>query len=401
MSSYHGISEMIDEAIEAGSLGGASICVIKDGEVKLLEGYGTDRADSIYKIYSMTKLFTSVVTFTLVEEGKIGLEDPVSKHLPEFKDHLVYNAEGEVEVEQTPLTIQHLLNMTSSIPYPFDGTPAQRRMALLEGDEIARSKAGIPFTTLSAAKAMAQVPADFEPGKGWEYGAGADLLGGVLEAVTGKPLDELYAERIFKPLCMDDTGFCIPEAKLDRAAVQWRRDPLFTMVERVDTPAREKKGDDIITFMGLGDKIDVVPPRFVAGGGGGYSTAHDYARFCQMLLNGGELDGVRILKSETVEFMRTPQLDDEQLAAKARDGVGMGVPGYSYSNLVRILVDPSQAMALGVDGHVGEFGWDGAGGNFCLVDPTANVAAVFMMQNFEGAEPVLRRRLYKAIVSED
>lgn len=399
--SYHDISQIINEHIEAQTIGGASICVVKDGEVKICEGYGADKVDSIYKIYSMTKLFTSVVTFTLVEDGTIALDDPVAKYIPEFENHLVYNAEGCVEVEKTPLTIQHLLNMTSGIPYPFPGSDAQKRMMALEADEIARAKAGIPFTTLSACAAMAQVPGDFEPGRGWEYGAGADLLGGVLEAATGKSLDALYEERLFGPLGMVDTGFCVPIEKADRVATEWHRDPLFTTVEQVETPLREKKSDDVLTFMAPFNTIDVVPPSFLAGGGGGYSTAADYARFLQMLLNGGELDGVRILKPETVEFMHTPQLNEEQLAAKARDGVGMGVPGYSYSNLLRILVNPSEAKALGVNGHVGEYGWDGAGGNFCLVDPAINLVAVFHMQNFEGAEPVLRRRLYKAIVAED
>lgn len=400
MNSWHNLSEIINGAIEAESLGGASLCVIKDGEVKILEGYGTDAADSIYKCYSMTKLFTSVCCFTLVEDGTIALDDPVAKYIPEFKNHIVYNAEGGVEVEKTPLTIQHLLNMTSGIPYPFPGSDAQKRMMQLEADEFARAAAGIPFDTLSACRAMAQVPGDFEPGRGWEYSAGADLLGGVMQAATGKTLDVLYEERVFGPLGMHDSGWCVPQEKADRMAAAWHRNG-FGRVERAEQPLRTSKGDDVISFQALSNMVDVEPACFLGGGGGCYSTASDYCRLMQMLLNGGELDGVRVLKPETVEFMRTPQLTDEQLAAKEADGVGMGVPGYSYSNLLRILTEPEKAQALGVNGHVGEFGWDGAGGNFCLADPEANLVAVFMMQTFEGPEPILRRHLYKAIVAED
>ncbi|MCH3942310.1 MAG: serine hydrolase [Atopobiaceae bacterium] len=399
MQDYHGIGRLIQEAVDGGSLGGASICVIRDGEVKILGGYGCDGADSIYKIYSMTKLFTSTVTFQLVEEGVIALGDPVAKYLPEFASHLVYAPDGTVEVERTPLTIQHLLNMTSGIPYPFDGTPSQRRMAELEADEIARAKAGIPFTTRSACAAMASVPGDFEPGRGWEYGAGADLLGGVLEVATGKTLEALFRERVFEPLGMADTGFYVAPEKLGRVAGQFHRDPAYQYVSRVETPARDGAGQDILTFMAPSDKVDVETPAFLSGGGGCYSTAEDYSKLLQMLLNKGSLDGVRLLRPETVEFMATPQLTEEQLAAKAADGVGMCVPGYSYSNLLRILIDPSQARVLGVGGNVGEFGWDGAGGNFCLVDPSEGVTAVFMMQAYECGEPILRRSLYRAIVA--
>lgn len=399
-SNWHDLSRIISDSIASGDLGGASICVIKDGETKILEGYGTDAADSIYKCYSMTKLFTSVCCFTLVEDGTLSLDDPVAKYLPEFENHLVYNAEGQVEVEKTPLTIQHLLNMTSGIPYPFPGTAAQQRMVQLEADEFARAKAGIPFDTLSACRAMASVPGDFEPGKGWEYSAGADLLGGVMQAATGKTLDVLYEERVFGPLGMKDSGWCVPMEKTERMAAAWHRNG-FGRVERAEQLLRTKKGDDVISFQALSNMVDVEPACFLGGGGGCYSTAEDYCRLLQMLLNEGELDDVRVLKPETVKFMHTPQLSAEQYAAKERDGVGAGVPGYSYSNLLRILVEPEKAQVLGVDGHVGEYGWDGAGGNFCLVDPEANLVACFMMQNFEGPEPILRRRLYRAIVAED
>ena len=401
MRDYHGIGRLIQEAVDGRSLGGASVCVIKDGEVKLLEGFGSDKADSIYKIYSMTKLFTSTVTFQLVEEGVVQLDDPVAKYFPEFEKHLVYTPAGSVEVERTPLTVQHLLNMTSGIPYPFDGTASQKRMAQLEADEIAHAKAGILYTTRSACAAMASVPGDFEPGKGWEYGAGADLLGGVLEVATGKTLDVLYRERIFAPLGMNDTDFCVPVEKVGRAAGQYHRDPIYQYVSQVETPIRDARNEDVITFMAPCAKIDTVPPAFLAGGGGGYSTAEDYSKLLQMLVGRGTLGDVRLLKPETVDFMSTPQLNDQQLAAKAADGVGMCVPGYSYSNLLRILVDPAQARVLGVGGNMGEFGWDGAGGNFCLVDPSQNLTAVFMMQAFECGEPILRRKLYQAIVEKD
>ena len=173
----------------------------------------------------------------------------------------------------------------------------------------------------------------------------------------------------------------------------------------MERPVRTTRASNYFCFP-FDPAIDTVPPAFLAGGGGVQSTAADYAKLLQMLLDEGTYtreDGTRvqILRPETVRFMRTNQLTDEVRATMAENGVGANVPGYGYSNLFRILVAPNEARVLGVGGHAGEYGWDGASGNFCLIDPEANLVAVFQMHCYQGGEPIFRRKLYRAIVAED
>jgi len=194
-------------------MGGASITIIENGKAVLCEGYGADEADDIFRLFSMTKISTAVAAFQLIEKGVLSLDDPVSKWILEWKNHLVFDANGNVSVCEVPITIQHCLNMTSGVPYPGDDTPGGIRMAQLEADVFARTAAGQRLTTLDMCRLMALVPGNFVPGTRWEYGASADLLGGILEVATGKTLDVLYEEQIYGPLGMTDTAFCIPQDK--------------------------------------------------------------------------------------------------------------------------------------------------------------------------------------------
>ncbi|WP_261692615.1 serine hydrolase [Weissella confusa] len=177
------------------------------------------------------------------------------------------------------------------------------------------------------------------------------------------------------------------------------RDTKFELVVRHNRPLTKNPEAGYLTLP-LHNNIDVVAPLYVAGGGSAYSTAEDYAVFGEMLRNNGHLDDVIILSEATVADMVTPSLTEKQMAFKNKDEVGMTVPGYNYSNLMRILTNPEQAKVLGVNGSIGEFGWDGAGGNFIVIDPSRELVAVFMMQDNAGPEPILRRALYKALMSE-
>lgn len=396
MIDSHDIAQLIQAEIDAQSLGGAVIRIVQDGALRMNRAFGADARDSIYRVFSMTKVVTAVATLALARRGALDLTAPVAHYIEEFAERRVLSPEGRLEPESRPVAIQDLLNMTSGIPYPGDQNPPQQRMAAVESDLLLEAERGQKVTTLDLCRRMAEVPGLFEPGTRWAYGASADLLGGVLEVASGMSLSRLFDELIFTPLGMNETGFFMSEHTVDRASAMFHRSPVTQVVTRVERTVRDEQGSDS-WMLPFNPGIDVREPHVLSGGGGLYSTAADMTRLHLMLLNEGTLDGARVLEADTVRFLRTPQLSRAARATIVDDPVGRSLPGYSYANLCRILDEPERAETLGVGGHPGEFGWDGAGGNFGLVDPHRNLVAVFMMHAFEGSEPILRRKLYRAI----
>ncbi|RVU77505.1 serine hydrolase domain-containing protein [Lactobacillus xujianguonis] len=399
MSNWNKISDVINEEIEAKSLAGAAVYAVQNGQEKLNQGYGKDRKDAIYRLYSMTKVATAVVIFKLVEMGKIALDANIGDYIPSWKHHRIFDKNKNI-VPAKEITIQELLNMQSGMPYPGDNQFGPNQTKLFEQEIELEMKENSNLTTLDIVTKAGNLPGDFEPGTNWQYGISADILAGVIEAVTGKRAYEVYQELVFKPLTMNDTDFRVPTDKLKRVSVLTKRDPNYQYVTEYERPALTTPRTDTMTLP-LVDSVDTVEPYFCAGGGGLYSTVQDYAKLMLMLLNKGELNGVRILKPETVEFMTTPQMTEEMYEKMHQDPVGHGVPGYAYSNLLRILVKPEEARILGVNGNVGEFGWDAAGGAFCLADPTTKTVMVYMQQDLSGAEPILRRKIYSALMEEE
>lgn len=391
--------DIINNAINNGSLGGANLTILQSGKKVVHAHYGTDGEDAIYRLYSMTKIFTAVVARKLIEKQQLSLTDQLSDYLPEYGNQLYFDEDGHINHSDKPITIEHLLNMTSGISYPSTGTYGKEKTKEHEEAIVALLKAGRTLSNRDIANSYGRVPRDFEPGEGWEYGANADILGSVLEIVSGKDLETLYQEELFEPLKMKDTHFFVPESETHRVSGVFTRDTKFELVVQHNRPLTKKPENGYLTLP-LHNNIDVVAPLYVAGGGSAYSTADDYAVFGEMLRNNGRLDDVTILSGETVKDMVTPSLTEKQMAFKNKDEVGVTVPGYNYSNLMRILTNPGQAKVLGVNGTIGEFGWDGAGGNFIVIDPSRELVAVFMMQDNSGPEPILRRALYKALMSE-
>ena len=367
------ITEMMRTDVEKGRIPGAVALIARKGRIVYFETVGfRDRAagaplrkDDIFRIYSMTKPFTSAAVMLLRDEGRFDLTDPISKYIPQLGKLEVgvekKDASGQVTLVMEPskrdMTIQDLLRHTSGLTYGVFGTGEVKK---LYGEVGVDSR---DITSPELIDRLAKVPLMYQPGTRWEYGRSTDVLGRLVEVVSGKSLGQFFDERIFQPLKMKDSGFQMPAAKKDRIA-----QPLA-----VDPDSRKP--------IALFDPASA--PTYESGGGGASSTATDYARFAQMLLNGGRLNGVRILSRKTVESMTADHLGTIEGTSP---GAGFGL-GFAVRRDVGL---------PGVSGSVGEYSWSGFGGTTFWVDPKEQLVAVWMMQ----APSQLRyyARLYKTFV---
>jgi CubicO group peptidase (beta-lactamase class C family) len=307
--------------------------------------------DTIVRLYSMSKILTSVAALILHEEGRLKLDDPVSKYLPALEKPKVMTggtAKAPVLVAaKTPITIKHLMTHTSGFIYGFGKTPVDK----VYQDAKVFDVASMDEFVARAAK----LPLAHQPGVRFSYGINTDFLGAVIEKVSGQPLDVFVEERICRPLGLVDTGYDVPESKMARLAKVYQlKDGHFEPVEPVAASFAER---------GRG---------FPTGGAGMFSTAIDYARFAQMLLNGGELDGVRILGRKTVELMTANHLPDPHPTTDdgGADGFGLGVS---------VRLDLAKSSQLG---SVGQFGWSGAATTHVVMDPQEKLVAILMAQHF-------------------
>jgi CubicO group peptidase (beta-lactamase class C family) len=307
--------------------------------------------DGIFRIMSMTKPVIAVVALTLYDEGKFGLDDPISKHLPEWKEPKV-NDNGKIVPAKSAITPRMLMSHSSGLYYGSDGKGGGNVAAVAY--QATRKKGA---TLKDFSEALAKEPLKFHPGTSYQYGLSLDILGRYVEAVAGKPLDEVMKEKLFTPLKMKDTDFWVPKEKIGRLATLYRQ----------PKPGVLQKGKD-------GEPLTQKPTTFM-GGHALCSTAEDYARFCEMILDGGELDGVRVLKKETVDLM--------------------------FQNHLK---GGGQKYGLGgaVDGD-GGYSWGGANGTQFWIDRKHKLYAVFMVQT-QGyrapAYPDFRKLVNEAVVKE-
>lgn len=377
-------SSIIDREISAGQIAGAAIRVIQDGQLIYedelgyadLENKKPIKKDTIYRLFSMSKPITSVAAMILYERGILNLFSPVSDYLEGFKNQMVYTKDGLVDVVR-PVTIMDLLNMTSGITYPGIMLESECRMAEVFSEADKQYYSGSPVDTISFCNRIGQVPLAFQPGEQWLYGASADVLGAVIEIASGRKFSEFLKEEIFEPLGMIDTGFYVPQDKLERFSKAY------------DYKPDEKK---LVPYNGgfLCIYDYLTPPAFESGGAGLVSTVEDYSRFALMLANGGTYNGRRILGRKTVDFISSPQLTLKQ----AQFFNWEQLAGYSYGNLMRVLTSTAGAAS---NGSLGEFGWDGWTGNYFLVDPKENLVVIYMVQRCAGTNPDLIRRLRSVI----
>ncbi len=374
------MDDIIKSSMEKGSIVGANVLMIKDGKEVHFASHGyADREekvpmsrDTIFRMFSMTKPVTAVAVMILAERGKIDLWDKVSDFIPEFADVQVLEEDGRLAAPKTQMNIWQLLTMTSGITYPdMDCEPAIL-MDKLFREIKADLEAGKPTDTLEYCRKIATVPLCFHPGEKWRYGLSADILGGIVEVVSGLKFGDFLQKEIFGPLGMKDTGFYVPKEKWDRFATCYEWSAKTGRLE----PYKEN-------FLGLeGYREDV---RFESGGAGLVSTIDDYSRFGMMLLNGGTLDGVRILGRKSVELISAPHLNEQQM----KDYNWDSVRGHNYGCLTRVMVNPGEA---GSNASVGEFGWDGWTGNYITMDPSENMTLLYFIQRAgAGTTPEVRK----------
>jgi CubicO group peptidase (beta-lactamase class C family) len=373
------ISNVIQAEIDNGYIAGAAIRVIHNNGICFDQAYGREDLENdipmpknaIYRMHSMTKPITSVAAMILFERGELNLLSPVSDYLKGFVNQKVYRDNGLIDVKKQ-VTIQDLLNMTSGILYPEGSVPGQLMGALYD-EVVAAHHGGHPVGTLEFCNRMGQIPLAYQPGESWGYGASADVLGAVIEEISGMKYSRFLEEEIFGPLDMKDTAFYVSQEKRSRFAKIYDYNP-------------EKKKLMLYTgdFLALFDYMD--PPAFESGGAGLVSTIEDYSHFAKMLVDKGIYKDFRILGRKTVEYIAVPQLKGEQLTAYNWDSL----IGYNYGNLCRILMDPVKAAT---NGTAGEFGWDGWCGNYFFIDPKEKLIMIYMVQRCGGSGPDYMRKL--------
>lgn len=353
-----GIEAAVGEHLDQHHLAGAVTLVLRHGKIVHLEAHGwRDLAsrtpmtpDTIFRIYSMSKPIVSVGLMMLHEEGRFELDDPVERFIPEFKGLQVYSKAGNVPT-QRPMTIRDLLRHTAGLTYGFFGNSAVDAR-YREAGVLAPANDSATFI-----KKLAGLPLLYQPGERWVYSVAVDVQGVLIERLSGRSLDAYLRERILEPLGMLDTGFYVPPEKRARFATNYSPDGNGGLRVR-DDPATSAYR---------------FPPRFFSGGGGLVSTATDYARFVQMLLNEGELFGVRLLKPETVREMTRNQLPP----AAYPIGVGDHRAGVGFGLGFAVRVEDSD---WDPDAHLGEYGWGGAASTHFWISPRDDLAVITMEQ---------------------
>jgi CubicO group peptidase (beta-lactamase class C family) len=361
------IEAVTQRHVETGLVPGAVMLVARRGKIAWTKTLGfRDRAakdpmkpDSIFRIYSMTKPIVSVAAMMLVEEGRMQINDPVAKYLPEIgkmKVGVETTEDGKTVLGLTEpsreMTVQDLLRHTSGLIY---GT---RGKSLVNAAYIEAKIGDRDFSNEEFVSRLSKLPLRFSPGERWEYGVSTDVLGRVVEVVSGKTLGEFLNERIFAPLGMTDTGFYVPAEKVSRAAQPWQVPEAPPMTPRFDVARK---------------------PRFESGGGGLTSTIDDYLRFTVMLADSGKFAGKRLLGSKTLEFMTA---DHTGTRPGRPPGLGFGL-GFE----VRTSVGDSA-----LPGSLGEYGWAGNAGTLFWIDPKEQLIAIYMVQVSDGDRIMLRNQ---------
>lgn len=377
------VDSVLEEAVRTGEVAGCNTLVLKDGkEVYYGQSGWADKEtrqpmarNTIFRLFSMSKPITAAAAMILVERGQMDLLDPVEKFLPGFKNQ-TYITKAGLQRVQEPMVIKDLLGMTSGLVYGGENGYAERRMQAL-WDEVQRDQAkGKELGTVDFANRMGQMPLAFAPGSRWQYGTSADVMGAVIEVISGMRFGEFLKKEIFDPLGMEDTSFWIPEEKRGR----------FAQVYRPTEDGLAPYTDAHLCI------LPTYPhePAFQSGGAGLLSTIEDYAKFASMLANEGEWNGVRILSRRTVRYMRRSQLTDEQKKTMQ----WASLRGHGYGNFMRVLEDEGQAPSLG---GKGEFGWDGWLGAYFCVSPEDNLVLLYMMQKVDTGTVDVTRKVRSAV----
>jgi CubicO group peptidase (beta-lactamase class C family) len=351
---------------------GAVLAVAKNGKLSIYKSYGyLDKAnnkpmtiDAIFNLASMTKVMASVGALTFYEEGKMPLNAPISNWLPQFKEMKVghVDAEGKLNLvpAKNPITVQDLMRHTSGLTYGGRGATPVHKMY-----PAGSAPAAFQYNAQEFTDKLASTPLLYEPGTVWDYGFGIDVLGVIEEKIAGKPLDAVLRERIWNKVGMPDTTFSVPQSSRARLAQPLPVDPMNGKPQNID-----------ILTKGV---------KFDCGGSCAFSTAGDYIRFGQMLLNGGSLDGKRVLGPQTVTFMASNHLNKD-----IKNNVGLTEPGrVGYGFGLGVAVRMERGLSA-INGNVGDFTWNGANGTVFWADPKEQMVVVMM-----GVAPGEIRKIHR------
>jgi len=381
------------ESRYTGKISGALPVVYRKGQLAYAQPFGQmdiERnkpmaLDTLFRIYSMTKPITSIALMMLYEEGGFQLQDEVRRFIPEFSRLRVYQSGVYPNFLTTPcerhMTVRDLLTHMSGLTYGFmSRTNVDHAYRRAKVGEVRKDG-----TLEDMITTLADIPLEFSPGTAWNYSVATDVCGRLVEIISGKSLDEFFAERIFAPLGMTDTGFTVPADKVERFAANYSRGPDKKLVLEDDPQ----------------DSLYIRPRTFLSGGGGLVSSASDYLRFCRMLVGGGEFEGKRLVSRKTIELMTANHLPNNEdltrwaqgsFSETANEGYGFGL-GFSVS---------LGAGATASSGSAGEFAWGGAASTIFWVDPHEELIMIFMTQlmpsgtfNFRGQ---MKSLVYQAIV---
>ena len=388
------ITQVFKQEVDQGKLPGAVLMIARKNRLVYSESIGFQNKeaatamskDAIFRIYSMTKPMVSVAAMLLVEDGKLQLNDPVSKHLPAMKGMQVSVAKADAEFARytystvtadREMTVYDLLRHTAGLGYgELTANPSVKEALIKAGlyQPNARDFDSRDLTPAEQVERLSKIPLIHQPGTIWDYSLASDVLGRVVEAVSGKRLGDFLEARVFAPLKMADSGFWLSPDKLVRLAQPLAIDPASGAPNRMIDVAMQPKND--------------------SGGAGGVASANDYLRFALMLANGGQLDGTRILSRTTVNLMTSDQLGSRIAAPFTSGELLLGSPGYTFG--LGFSVRTGAGMAT-VPGSTGEFMWGGYGGTFFWVDPKEEIVAVYMSQA-PGPSRQYYRRLFKQLV---
>ena len=368
------ITSAMQADLEAGRIPGALAVIARKGKIAYLESVGWAdreqrkpiRPDTIFRIYSMTKPIVSAGLMMLYEEGKFSLKDPVSRYIPQLAKLKVWEGGAAVPAKRE-ITIQDLLRHTAGLTYGF----------FSEGpvDEMYKDVKPLDAPNLDDfITRLAKLPLRQQPGSLWHYSVAVDVQGKLIEVLSGMPLDRYLAERIFRPLAMADTGFAVPPAKRHRFAQMYVAGKQGLELAPASSSAR---------FFDEGHK-------FFSGGGGLVSTASDYLAFCQMMLNGGQLNGIRLLSRKTVELMTADHLS----GIAGRNGTG-----YGFGLGVAVHTD---VAGSGLNGSTGEYNWSGLAGTRFWVDPKEQLIGLYLIQVLPPRNPdpgvMFKQLVYQSII---
>ena len=374
------ITRAMEEDVERGYLAGAIGVVARRGKVAYWKTVGmADREagkpmqdDAIFRIYSMTKPIVGVALMTLYEEGKFSLRDPVKEQIPELGGLKVLKGDKLVETDRE-MTVQDLMRHTSGMTYGLFGESRVDEM-YMDADVLGGNRSVKHFV-----QKLSKLPLKHQPGSAWEYSVSVDVQGRLIEVLSGMDLDEFMRERVFKPLGMRDTSFRMTVAAKDRFVQLYQKTEDKKGIEPAPDSRSERYFDS--------------DSRWFSGGGGLVSTTRDYLRFCQMLLNGGVLDGKRILSRKTVDLMRIDHIAEIPRASS------ISRAGYGFGLNFAVHIDPAES---GLNGSVGEYNWGGLAGTIFWIDPAEDMIGLYMIQalppRFEDSRTQFKRLAYQAIV---